>query len=89
MNADELQLYNASKAGDVEEVKAVLTATPNVDVNKQTPHDVRWIWCDDTSIKNTLSSEAINGGVGLHHSTDFDCQRRPRCCGENIAETWC
>ena len=41
MNTTELQLYNASKAGDVSKVKAVLTATPTVDVNKQNPKDVR------------------------------------------------
>jgi hypothetical protein len=41
MNTTELQLYNASKAGDVSKVKAVLTATPTVDVNKQNPNDVR------------------------------------------------
>ena len=41
MNTTELELYNASKAGDVSKVKAVLTATPTVDVNKQNPDDVR------------------------------------------------
>ncbi len=41
MNTTELELYNASQAGDVGKVKAVLTATPTVDVNKQNPEDVR------------------------------------------------
>jgi hypothetical protein len=41
MNTTELELYNASKAGDVSKVKAVLAATPTVDVNKQNPDDVR------------------------------------------------
>ncbi len=34
-------MYDASQAGDVSTVKAVLTATPTVDVNKQNPNDVR------------------------------------------------
>ncbi len=38
MSTTELELYNASKAGDVSKVKAVLTATPTVDVNKQNPN---------------------------------------------------
>ena len=41
MNTTELELYNASQAGDVSKVKAVLTATPTVNVNKQNPNDVR------------------------------------------------
>ncbi len=41
MSITELELLNASKAGDVHKVKAVLTATPTVDVNKQNPADVR------------------------------------------------
>ncbi len=41
MNTTELQLYKASKAGDVSKVKAVLTTTPTVNVNKQNPNDVR------------------------------------------------
>ncbi len=41
MNTTELELYNASKAGDVGKVKAVLTATSPVDVNKQNRDDVR------------------------------------------------
>ena len=41
MNASELELYNASGAGDVGKVKAVLTATPTVNVNWHNPDDVR------------------------------------------------
>ena len=41
MDAAELELYNASQAGDVGKVKAVLTATPTVNVNKQNPKAVR------------------------------------------------
>jgi hypothetical protein len=41
MNTTELELYNASKAGDVSKVKAVLTATPTFDVNKKNPGEVR------------------------------------------------
>ncbi len=41
MNTIEMELYDASKAGDVSQVKAVLTATPTMDVNKHNPDDVR------------------------------------------------
>jgi hypothetical protein len=41
MDTTELELYNASKTGDVSKVKAVLTATPAVDVNWHNPSDVR------------------------------------------------
>ncbi len=40
MNTRELELYNASQVGDVANLKAVLTATPSVNVNKQNPDDV-------------------------------------------------
>ncbi len=51
MSTPELELYNASQAGDVGKVKAVLTAAPTVDVNKQNRSAVR-----DDRLKHTASS---------------------------------
>ncbi len=54
MDTTELELHNASKAGDVSKVKAVLTATPTVDVNKQNPDDVR-----DDCVMQTAAADTL------------------------------
>ncbi len=57
MNTTELELYNASKAGDVGKVKTVLTATPTVDVDKQNPDDVR----DDCVMRTAEVGDTVCG----------------------------
>ncbi len=72
MNTTELELYNASKAGDVSKVKAVLTATPTVDVNKQNPEDVR----DDCVMQTTVMNTHGVCGVAQRHGADQGCRAR-------------
>jgi hypothetical protein len=72
MNTTELELYNASKAGDVSKVKAVLTATPTVDVNKRNLRDVR-----DGCVMQTAAVRTHCVAVGQRHGTDCGCQTRP------------
>jgi hypothetical protein len=82
MNFTELELYTASKAGDVSKVKAVLNATPTVNVNKKNPRDVR----DDDA--GSCGGHMVCGAVERRHGADQGCRARPSWCDGGAAREW-